>query len=107
MQRAASQPGGFLFLQLMKRLIVYDLDGTLVDTLEDIAQSANHMLAMLRLPPVSPRQVRRYVGRGVSELVTRCLNTGDEQRITQGLRIYRTHYAAHLLDHSRLYAGAR
>ena len=91
----------------MKQLVVYDLDGTLVDTLEDIAQSANHMLAALGLAPVSARQIRQYVGRGVYELVKRCLSAEDVKRIDGGLRIYRAHYGAHLLDHSRLYPGAR
>jgi len=89
------------------RLIIYDLDGTLVDTLEDIAQAANYMLGELGSPPVAAQQIRRYVGRGVQELVTQCLRTADERRINRGIKIYRAYYAQHLLDYSRLYPGAR
>ena len=48
----------------MKRLIVYDLDGTLVDTGEDIAAAANHMLTVLNASPLQPEEIRRFVGRG-------------------------------------------
>jgi phosphoglycolate phosphatase len=89
------------------RLIVYDLDGTLVDTLEDITASANHMLERLGLPPIPASDVRGYVGRGVRELVTRCLGTEDGEHLERGLRLYREHYGRHLLDRSRLYPGAR
>lgn len=90
-----------------KRLIVYDLDGTLVDTLEDIAASANFMLEQLGLPVVPAFDVRAYVGRGVRELVARCLGTGEPEQVGRGLRLYRAHYAVHLLDRSRLYPGAQ
>lgn len=91
----------------MMRLILYDLDGTLVDTLEDITASANDMLAALGLPAVDASSVRGYVGRGVRELVKRCLATDDDTQLERGLRLYREHYGRHLLDHSRLYPGAR
>ena len=91
----------------MKRLIIYDLDGTLVDTLEDITAAANHMLDVLGAPAVAAQDIRRAVGRGVEELVARCLGTEDPARIEQGVAVYRTHYAQHLADHSRLYPGAR
>ena len=91
----------------MMRLIVYDLDGTLVDTLDDITASANRMLEHLGLPPVPASEVRGYVGRGIQELVQRCLGTEDERLLERGLRLYREDYGRHLLDHSRLYPGAR
>lgn len=90
----------------MKRLIAYDLDGTLVDTLEDIAASANHMLDQIGRPRISRDQVRRYVGRGVYQLVKDCLDSDDHQRIEDGLKIYRAHYRQHMLDHTALYPRA-
>jgi phosphoglycolate phosphatase len=90
----------------MKRLIVYDLDGTLVDTLQDITASANHMLRALGRPLVSAEGVRSYVGRGVRELVRQCLGRPDEAEVDRALRIYRDHYGRHLLDTSRLSPGA-
>lgn len=90
-----------------KRLIIYDLDGTLVDTLEDIFQSANFMLTRMRVPLIAREETKRYVGRGVTELVKSCLKTQDARLLEEGLRIYRAHYGEHLLDHSRLYPDAK
>lgn len=89
------------------RLIVYDLDGTLVDTQEDITASANHMLAQLGRPAVGTDQVRQGVGRGIAYLVGQCLGSDDPELLARGMRIYRAHYAEHLLDRSRLYPAAR
>ena len=91
----------------MKQLIIYDLDGTLVDTLEDITQAANHMLRQLQAPRLSSHEIRRFIGSGVQELVRRCLKTDDPQRIEQGIMMYRTYYALHMLDSSALYPGAQ
>lgn len=89
----------------MKRLIFYDLDGTLVDTLEDITQAANHMLARLNAPPKPPEAIRPLIGRGISRLVAECLQTQDPKRIKQGIAVYKAYYSEHLLDNSRLYPG--
>lgn len=91
----------------MKQLIIYDLDGTLVDTREDIARSANYMLSRMELPPISKEEVARYVGRGLFQLIQSCLKTEDAKRIEKGAKIYRAFYAEHMLDHSVLYPGAR
>ncbi len=91
----------------MKRLIIYDLDGTLVDTLEDITQAANHMLGQLGAPPLPARDIRSSIGRGVRQLVQHCLKSEDPTQIERGVTIYRAYYAQHLADHSALYPGAR
>ena len=91
----------------MKRLVLYDLDGTLVDTLEDLTAAANHMLRILQAPPVSSHEVRRAVGRGVHELVRSCLKHEDPKRLAYGVDVFRAYYARHLLDHSHLYPGAQ
>lgn len=89
------------------RLIVYDLDGTLVDTQEDIAASANHMLTTLGRPAIPVNQVREGVGHGIAYLVQQCLGSDDPDLLAKAMRIYRAHYAEHLLDRSRLYPGTR
>ena len=91
----------------MKRLVIYDLDGTLVDTRDDIAQSANHMLEMLGAAPLPREEICRHVGNGVRQLIRGCLNTQDPDRIEEGVKVYRAHYAKHLLDHTALYPFAR
>lgn len=90
-----------------RRLIVYDLDGTLVDTLEDITASANHMLQQLQRPSVPAHLIRGYIGRGLAQLVRACLATDDPELLARGTKIYRAHYTQHLLDRTRLYPDAR
>ena len=92
---------------MAKRLIVYDLDGTLVDTAEDITEAANHMLSQLSARPMSREAIRGMVGRGLHDLVQRCLGTQDEGLILRGTQLFSVYYAAHLDTHSRLYVGAR
>lgn len=87
----------------MKRLILYDLDGTLVDTGEDIANAANHMIETLCGVALPREVIRRFVGQGLHDLVTRCLDTEDPVRIQRGLKLFEAHYASHLTDHSALY----
>ncbi len=88
---------------MSKRLIIYDLDGTLVDTSQDLAQSANHLRSQFGLPPLPTPAIIKLVGLGVERLVSGCLDTDQPDVIAQGLIVYRAHYAKHLLDHSQLY----
>ena len=90
----------------MKQFIVYDLDGTLVDTREDIACAANHMLQTMGAEVLAPSEIERYVGRGLHHLVKSCLKTDDDKSVKKGAKTYRDYYARHMLDHTRLYPGA-
>ena len=87
--------------------MVYDLDGTLVDTLEDLAAGVNHVLRAMGVAPMERDEVRRYVGRGVHDLMARCLKTSDAARIDASVTAFRSYYADHLLDRSRLYPNAK
>ena len=91
----------------MKRIIFYDLDGTLVDTKEDITASANHMLREMNLPLLTREQVIPFVGRGLRQLIAACLGSDEPAIVDEATKIYRAHYAEHMLDHSCLYPGAR
>lgn len=86
-----------------KKLIVYDLDGTLADTREDITRSANHMRAEAGLSSLTRDEICRHVGLGLRQLVEKCLETTEESRVEQGMKIYRAYYSQHLLDHTVLY----
>ena len=90
-----------------KRLILYDLDGTLVDTLGDLTAAVHVMLARLGAPPAPASEIRRHVGRGATELVRRCLGTEEPGRVQEGLAMLLTSYEEHLTDSSCLYPGTR
>lgn len=89
-----------------KKLIFYDLDGTLVDTREDIVLSAQHMLREMNAPQLSGAEIQRYVGRGLYHLVGNCLKTQDMKQIEKAGKIYRKYYGEHMMDNSRLYPDA-
>jgi phosphoglycolate phosphatase len=84
-------------------LIVYDFDGTLVDTLDDIALSVNLTLQELGQPTLDNEAIKTCVGNGVAMLMTRALSGTDLKDIDLAVRLFRKHYADHLLDNSGFY----
>ncbi len=85
--------------------VIFDLDGTLVDTLDDITASLNVAVAGIGKPPLDPPRVRQMVGNGLPILIQRATGITDEQELKRLIRAFRDHYLAHLLDRSRLYPG--
>jgi phosphoglycolate phosphatase len=83
--------------------IIFDLDGTLADTLQDIALSMNAALAALGQPQHQEPHYRTLVGEGVTTLARRALPADREDLVPAALAHFRAHYAAHLLDHTRPY----
>lgn len=88
-------------------LIVYDFDGTLVDTLDDIALSVNLTLKELGQPRLEKEAVKACVGNGVVMLMTRALNGSGMKDIDNAVRLFRKHYAHHLMDNSAFYPNCR
>lgn len=86
--------------------VLFDLDGTLLNTLEDLAASTNHALAAHGFPCRSQEEVRRFVGNGVQLLIQRALppNAGDGD-LRAVLDTFHQHYAAHNDVHTRPYPG--
>jgi phosphoglycolate phosphatase len=89
------------------RAVLFDLDGTLVDSLDDLTEAVNYMLANFSRQPLSSSQVRRLVGKGARNLVQRALGMQSSADIEQGLELFLKFNAAHIADKSRLYDGAR
>jgi phosphoglycolate phosphatase len=83
-------------------LIIFDLDGTLVNTLEDIAASVNFTLQKLGRPPIPVDSVRQYVGDGIEMLMMRALN-GRDEFLPDAVGIYKVHHSRNLIVRSRLY----
>lgn len=90
----------------MKKLLAYDLDGTLIDTGEDIAHSINYMLRTLHRPELERREIDSYVGFGLHHLMGCCLKSQNRREIEEAASVYRAYYKEHLLDHSRPFPGA-
>lgn len=100
-------------------LYVFDLDGTLVDSLADLSLSVNWILAREGFPPVSDETVRRAVGNGARNLLARCFAAAasspggagrtvpDDAAMDRILGEYRAQYDAHCADHTALYPGMR
>jgi phosphoglycolate phosphatase len=88
-------------------LLIFDLDGTLADTKADLTAAVNHALERLGLPPLPMEQVCRYVGDGVQTLLSLAVGPDHLDAVEAGVRFFREYYAAHLLDHTRLYPGVR
>lgn len=91
----------------MKKLLIYDLDGTLVDTREDIVRSVLYMQEEMNVPPMSHEEIQAHVGRGLYPLMSGTLRTNDKKLLEKGGKIYRNYYSRHMLDHSVLYPEAR
>lgn len=89
------------------RHVVLDLDGTLVDTKDDLAAAVNVTLATLGLPAQDPRTLLGYVGNGARVLLERALGDAHRTRIEDGLDVFMPWYRAHLLDHAAVYPGLR
>ena len=87
------------------RLVIFDLDGTLIDSKYDIAASVNLTLADLDLPTLPPEEIFTFVGDGVKRLLRLSVGEANEARYEEALRIFRGHYLAHCLDATQLYSG--
>ena len=90
----------------MTKAIVFDLDGTLLDTLTDLAASTNYALRSCGMPEHSIDDVRRFVGNGVRMLMTRAVPDGESNpRFDEAFSLFRQHYIQHCLDTTCPYPG--
>jgi 2-phosphoglycolate phosphatase len=88
--------------------VVFDLDGTLVDSVEDIARAANYCLEGAGLPPCATAQIRDFVGDGSRVLLARASGlAATDERLDEMLVRFFVYYTAHAVDHTRLLPGAR
>lgn len=87
--------------------VLFDLDGTLTDTWEDIAFSLNATLAKLGRPPRAADEVRRFIGDGFRTLLERALGTSDDAAVGKAVALFDPHYLEHCADHAVLYPGVR
>ena len=85
--------------------VIYDLDGTLVDSRDDLADSVNAMLARLSIPEREPQVIHGFIGEGAERLIRRSLGPRHEARYGEAAPIWREEYGKRLLAKTRLYGG--
>ncbi len=89
----------------MIKLIMFDLDGTLVDSGIDITNALNHALAPCGLPPLTLAETIARVGEGVTRLIEKVVGSDDAARRDAVLMRFLAYYAEHLTDATRPYPG--
>lgn len=92
----------------MKKAYIFDLDGTLADSIYDIGDSVNHLLAERGLPPHGYEEYRAYMGMGIGVTLSRAMPGYDDLDETEQAALrkaYTLHNEAHCLDKTRPYEG--
>ena len=95
---------------MVPRLLVFDLDGTLIDSRIDLANSVNAMLAQLSKPELPQAVIESYIGDGASMLVRRALgdpegDVHDEEYVNRAVGLFLDYYRVHKLDFTYVYDG--
>lgn len=86
--------------------ILYDMDGTVLDTLGDLTDSVNHSLEYFHFPPVSPKRLAGFLGNGAIQLIIRSCPPGTDEEIIQKMYdIYTPWYGDHCSIKTAPYAG--
>ncbi|MEI6891788.1 MAG: HAD hydrolase-like protein [Pontiella sp.] len=86
------------------QLIIFDLDGTLIDSRSDLAAGINHMRAQYDLDALSLEMVSSYIGDGIRKLVERSLQ-GADVNVDEAVELNKAYYLSHLTVHTTLYEG--
>lgn len=90
------------------RLLIFDLDGTLIDSKLDLALAVNATIEYMGRPALAHETIYSFVGRGAPMLVRRALGEGvADEEVDKGLAFFLSYYRAHMLDHTVPYPGVR
>jgi len=88
------------------KTVIFDLDGTLLDTLQDLTNSVNFALRSMQYPERSLEEVRTFVGNGIGKLIERAVpEHTDTQSVHTALQIFKKHYEYHCEDCTLPYPG--
>jgi phosphoglycolate phosphatase len=88
-------------------LLIFDLDGTLIDSRLDLALSVNAARAHMGLPALDNELVASYVGNGAPVLIRRAMGGATEPELEEALEFFLEHYNDHALDNTKLYSGVQ
>lgn len=88
------------------KLAIFDLDGTILDTLQDLADAVNHALAVYDLPTHTTAEVRSYIGNGIRNLIDRSVPQGMEEEVVLCVFAeFKKYYSEHCADKTCPYDG--
>ena len=92
----------------MRPVLIFDLDGTLVDSKRDLTASVNHIRFQFDLPVLTEEEIARFIGNGALMLIRRALGAkATEPNVQTALQMFLSYYRAHMLDSTGLYPGVR
>ena len=91
--------------QAMKKLVLFDLDGTLLNTIEDLSEAVNHALGLRGLPLHSVDEYRKMVGHGIRNLIQQALPQEMNAYVEASVADFKEFYSAHIDVHTRPYPG--
>jgi phosphoglycolate phosphatase len=92
----------------MKPVLIFDLDGTLVDSKKDLTASVNYVRGRFDLPSLTEEEIARFIGDGALMLMRRALGEkASEPNVQSGLQLFLSYYRAHMLDQTTLYPEVR
>lgn len=90
----------------MKKLVVFDMDGTILNTLEDLCDAMNYCLEKYNMPTRSMAEIRSFVGNGLGKLVERaCIKGTTEELLAEILECLKAYYIIHCYDKTKPYEG--
>lgn len=88
--------------------VIFDLDGTLLDTLDDLTDSVNAVLAQHQMEPYKREQIRSFVGNGIRRLMLKAVPGGEQNpEFEQIFEEFREYYSIHCMDKTDVYPGIK
>jgi len=88
-------------------LMIFDFDGTLVNSGNDLAISVNYMLEKLHLKPLEHQVIMSYIGDGVHKLIERSIGNTHQNDFDEAIKIFSEYYGKHMFDTTILYPGVK
>ena len=90
---------------MTRSAVIFDLDGTLIDSLDDLTAAANHAIAPYGIGAHDRNACRMMIGDGAEMLIRRALGDDHAEDLSDALERFKQFYAQHMTDHTRLYPG--
>ena len=89
----------------MVKAVLFDLDGTLINSIDDLADSVNHTLVALGYPTHETEKYKYFIGNGMRKLIERALGVSETEVVDRVLEKFMAYYREHSLDKTRPYDG--